>query len=43
MDVPFFFHMINGMVTTATDGAAIDSVKVVEINPISVRFLYNGQ
>jgi hypothetical protein len=33
--------MINGMI--ATEGSVIDGVKVIEIQPTSVRFLYNDQ
>ena len=35
------FAMINGM--KANEGSVIEGVKVVEIHPTSVRFLYNGQ
>ena len=35
------FAMINGMIST--EGSFIEGVKVVEINPTSVRFLHNGQ
>jgi general secretion pathway protein B len=35
------FAMINGMI--ATEGSVIDGVKVIEIQPTSVRFLYNDQ
>lgn len=35
------FVMINGM--KANEGSVIEGVKVVEIHPTSVRFLYNGQ
>jgi hypothetical protein len=35
------FAMINGTITT--EGSLIDGVKVVEINPTTVRFLHNGQ
>jgi hypothetical protein len=35
------FAMINGI--KATEGSVIEGVKVVEINPTSVRFFYNNQ
>jgi hypothetical protein len=35
------FAMINGI--KATEGSVIEGVKVVEINPTSVRFFYNDQ
>jgi general secretion pathway protein B len=35
------FAVINGM--KANEGSVIEGVKVVEIHPTSVRFLYNGQ
>jgi general secretion pathway protein B len=35
------FAMINGMIIT--EGSLVEGVKVVEINPTSVRFLQNGQ
>ena len=35
------FAMINGMI--ATEGSVIDGVKVIEIQPTSVRFLHNDQ
>jgi general secretion pathway protein B len=35
------FAMINGMITT--EGSLIEGVKVVEINPTSIRFSHNGQ
>ncbi|MGZ6226175.1 MAG: general secretion pathway protein GspB [Syntrophales bacterium] len=35
------FAMINGIM--ATEGSSIDGIKVVEINPTSVRLLHDGQ
>ncbi len=35
------FAMINGI--KATEGSEIEGVKVVEINPTSIRFLHNGR
>jgi general secretion pathway protein B len=35
------FAMINGI--KATEGSVVEGVKIVEINPTSVRFLHNGQ
>jgi len=35
------FAMINGMIIT--EGSSIEGVKVVEINPNSIRFSHNGQ
>jgi hypothetical protein len=35
------FAMINGV--KATEGSVVEGVKVVEINPTSVRFFHNDQ
>jgi hypothetical protein len=40
-DPPLRFAMINGI--KATEGSLVEGVKVVEINPTSVRFFHNDQ
>ena len=40
-DPPMRFAMVNGI--KSTEGSVVEGVKIVEINPTSVRFLHNDQ